>query len=160
MRLSKTIGLLMVLLLGLFLLAGGCTAAKKPLTTPTPQSDNTTQVKVPATTDSQQLAKKVAAEASKVEGVTSATAIVSVKRIYIGLDVKADLEKSRVAAVEKMVLDRIKKMEPGYTVVVSSDVDTVTRIKKVAQGLAQGKPLASFSQEIQTIDSRLTPRTQ
>jgi len=160
LRLSKTIGFLMVLLLGLSLLAGGCTTAKKPLTTPAPQSDNKTQVKVPATMDSQQLAKKVAAEAGKVEGVTSATAIVSVKRIYIGLDLKANLEKSRVAAVEKMVLDRIKTMEPGYTVVVSSDVDTVTRIKNVAQGLAQGKPLSSFSREIQAIDSRLTPRTQ
>ncbi len=161
MLLSKRISALMLgLLLGVCLVAGGCTAAKKPMTTPAPQPDKQPRITTSARTSSQILAEKSAAEASKVSGVNKATAFVSVKTIYIGLDVNSNLGKQQVADLEKMVLDRVKKMESSYTVVVTSDVDTVTRIKKVSQGLAQGKPISSFTAEMKDINSRMMPRTK
>lgn len=159
MRLSKKTVLLMIgLLLGICVFIGGCTTAKKPMTTPTPQTKQN-QVNE-RTADSQQVAKQSATEASKVNGVNDATAVVAAKRIYIGLDVGANMSQEQVSALEKRVLDRVKKMQPDYTVVVTSDGDTVTRIKNVAQGIGQGKPLSSFTNEIQDIDNRMKPRTK
>jgi len=100
---------------------------------------------------------QAAAEAQKVSGVRSATAVISGKMLYVGLDLNANLEKTKSAMVEKEVLNKVKKLYPNYTVMVSSDIDTVTRIKKVAQGIAAGKPLSSFSKEIQDIGTRMTP---
>lgn len=157
MRSSKKIMvLIMVFLLGICLLQAGCNnAAEKPYTQ-TPQTDNTST----DTTTANQVAKRSAAEANKVSGVNKATAVVTGKRIYIGLDLDANLEQNKSAEVEKMVADRVKNAESAYTVLVTSDIDTVTRLKKIAAGVAQGKPISSFTTELKDIDSRLTPNVE
>lgn len=164
MKISKQILLIFtVLLMGGCLIIGGCTSASQkpanepvaPVPAPTDQQNTTNnQAQTPYPTD---VSNRVSAEAAKVEGVNSATAIVSGNMIYIGLDLKADLDKNKSAAVEKNVTDRVKSIESNYTIAVTSDVDTVTRIKNVADGIAQGKPLSSFGQEIEDIVDRLKP---
>lgn len=152
----------MVFMLGTCLLLAGCNnTAKKPYT-PTPQTNNRTETVTPNNTTGSavQVANRSAAEANKVSGVNKATAVVTGKRIYIGLDLNAKLEASKSAAIEKTVLNQVKKMNPGYTVMVTSDADTVTRLKNIAQGVAQGKPLTSFTTELKDIDSRMTPKTK
>jgi len=151
---------MMVCTIAFSLLLTGCQTSKKPytptpttkkpyVTTPTPNTTNTSTNK--------QATMQAAAEAQKVSGVRSATAVISGKMLYVGLDLNANLEKTKSAMVEKEVLNKVKKLYPNYTVMVSSDIDTVTRIKKVAQGIAAGKPLSSFSKEIQDIGTRMTP---
>lgn len=158
---QKILIIMMVLMLGTSLLLAGCTSAKKPVT-PTPQTTKKTETVTPnpTTTNATQVAKRSAAEANKVAGVNEATAVVTGKTMYIGLDVDANLDKNKVAELEKTVLNRIKESEPTYTIMVTSDADTVTRIKNVAQGVVQGKPISSFSKELQDIDSRITPRAK
>jgi YhcN/YlaJ family sporulation lipoprotein len=132
---------------------------KKPYVT-TPNPNTTTPNTAPNTTsmtNNKQITMKAAAEAQKVNGVRSATAILSGKTLYIGLDLNANLEKTKSSMVEKEVLTKVKKLFSNYTVMVSSDIDTVTRIKKVSQGIAAGKPLSSFSNEIKDIGTRMTP---
>jgi len=143
------------------LVLAGCSSAKKPVT-PTPQTTKKTENTTPAptTTNAQQVAKRCAAEANKVSGVNEATAVITGKTMYIGLDLNNNLSKSKVEEVEKTVLNRVKEMEPSYKIMVSSDADTVTRIKNVAQGVVQGKPISSFSKELQEIDSRITPKVK
>lgn len=160
---KKLLLIMMVCTIAFSLLLTGCQTSKKPysptpttkkpyMTTPTPNTTNTTN-----TTNSKQATMQAAAEAQKVSGVRSATAVISGKMLYVGLDLNANLEKTKSAMVEKEVLNKVKKLYPNYTVMVSSDIDTVTRIKKVAQGIAAGKPLSSFSKEIQDIGTRMTP---
>ncbi|NLV22847.1 MAG: YhcN/YlaJ family sporulation lipoprotein [Syntrophomonadaceae bacterium] len=159
---KKILLILMVCTLGLSLLLAGCQTTKKPMTpAPTSKKPNvTTPAPTTNTTTDKQVTMKAAAEANKVSGVRSATAVIAGKTIYIGLDLDANLEKTKSAMVEKEVLNKVKKLYPSYTVMVSSDIDTVTRIKKVAQGIAAGKPLTSFSNEIKDIGTRMTPRTK
>lgn len=163
MKQAKKIMLtLMVCILGLSLLLAGCQTSKKP-TTPTPISKKpnlTTPAPTTNMTTDKQVTMKAAAEAKKVSGVRSATAVITGKTIYIGLDLEANLEKTKSAMVEKEVLNKVKKLYPSYTIMVSSDIDTVTRIKKVAEGIAAGKPLTSFSNEIEDIGTRMTPRVK
>ena len=157
---KKLLLIMMVCTIAFSLLLTGCQTSKKPytptpttkkpyVTTPTPNTTNTSTNK--------QATMQAAAEAQKVSGVRSATAVISGKMLYVGLDLNANLEKTKSAMVEKEVLNKVKKLYPNYTVMVSSDIDTVTRIKKVAQGIAAGKPLSSFSKEIQDIGTRMTP---
>ena len=157
----KLLLIMMVLILGVCLLLEGCTSAKKPYT-PTPQTTKKTETVTPnpATTNTPQVAKRSAAEANKVTGVSKATVLITGKTMYIGLDLNANLGQAKVVEVEKTVLSRVKKTEPSYTIMVTSDVDTVTRIKKVSQGIAQGTPISSFSKELQDIGSRIKPRVK
>ena len=161
---KKLLLIMMVCALGLSLLLGGCQTSKKPMTpTPTKPLTQKPYVTTPSSpnmttsSDTKQITMKAASEAKTVSGVRSATVVISGKMMYIGLDLNANLEKTKSAMVEKEVLSKVKKMNPTYTVMVSSDIDTVTRIKKVAQGIAAGKPLTSFSKEIQDIGTRMTP---
>lgn len=150
----------LIALLGASLVCGACSTAKKPAT-PAP---GTTQNPNAATPDNQNntndVADRVTSEAQKVTDVRGATAIVSGKNIYLGLDLKADIDKNKTKEVERAVLDRVKNMEPNYTVMVTSDVDTVTRIKNVAKGIRQGKPISTFDKEIREIGTRMSPRTK
>lgn len=161
MKPSKKLSFLIgTLLIGLLLVMGGCTsAAKKPIS-PTPNTPTTPKTTTPAPKYQNEVAKRSVVEANKVAGVNKATAVVSGKTIYLGLDLKANLNKNQSKSTEKDVESRVKRMERGYTVMVTSDIDTVTRIKKVANGLAQGKPLSSFKNELETIGTRLTPKTR
>lgn len=128
--------------------------AKKPAT-PVPAKTN-----VPAQNETKKVAERVTTEAEKIQEVRAATAVVSGKNIFLGLDLTPAIEMSRRSEIETAVLDRVKKMEPTYTIRVTSDVDTVTRIKRVSQGIAQGKPLSSFETELKEIGDRLTPQTR
>ncbi|AEG60244.1 YhcN/YlaJ family sporulation lipoprotein [Desulforamulus ruminis] len=145
-------------LLAVSLVFGGCTAAKKPATPNTQETPNAA-----SPTDRnypKDVADRVVAEANKVEGVRGSTAVISGKNVYLGLDLDPNLEKNSSAEVERKVLDRVKDMEKGYTVSVSSDVDTVTRIKNVARGISEGKPIASFNEELRDIGTRIQPKTE
>jgi YhcN/YlaJ family sporulation lipoprotein len=105
-----------------------------------------------------EVANKASMEAGKVMGVNMATAIVSDKTIYIGLTMNANGDKTKSAAVEKNVMDKVKSMEPGYTVMVTSDMNTVASIKTVAEGVAQGKPMSSFTKEMDMIMMKMNPK--
>lgn len=148
-----------VLILGLFIMLlfifSGCSsAARKPgPTQPVPnqtQTDNAANEK----------ARRIAREADQVDGVKQSTVVVSGTKAYIGLDIKSNIEKNQTKAVENAVIKKIKGVEPSInTVYVSSDADTVTRIKKISQGVVAGKPVSSFTRELSEIGRRITPRT-
>lgn len=157
MKTSKRIVFIPIIMLFTIMLAlGGCTTSKKPMT-PSPPAQKP-KVTTPAPSYPKATADRVVIEAKKVQGVRGATAVISGRNIYVGLDLNANLSKNKSAEVERTVLDRVKKLEPSYTVSVSADVDTVTRIKNISKGIAQGKPISSFSKEIQNIGTRMKPR--
>lgn len=147
-------------LLGASLVFGGCSAARKP-TPPAPGTPTAPKATTPANQNYPKgVADRVANEAQKVTDVRGATAIVSGKNIYLGLDLKPNVAKTRTKDVERAVLNKVKNMEPNYTVTVTSNVDTVTRIKNVARGISQGKTVSSFDREIREIGNRMTPKTK
>lgn len=163
MKHTKYMLLPTTLLLGTALVFGGCTAAKKPMppAQQTPAGPNTVAPKATTTQNyPKDVADRVVREANKVEGVRGSTAVISGRNIYLGLDLNANLEKNRSAQVERDVLDRVKNMDRNYTVSVTSDIDTVTRIKRVGHGISQGQPTSSFTKEIEDIGTRIKPRTK
>lgn len=147
-------------------------APKAPRTTPAPKTaPRVTPVPArkpaavsPMPTSSREmhkLATKLAGDAAKVPGVKKATVVLSGTVAYVGLDLKANVEAARTNTIKKDVADKVKKADKRLTsVIVTSDVDTVTRIKKVATGIGQGKPVTSFAREITEIGRRIAPKTK
>jgi len=97
-------------------------------------------------------ANLVETEAGKVEGVNKATALVSDKTIYVGLELKDENNQQQTTAIEQSVLDRTAYLEPDYNIGVSSDKAIVRKIKDVAMSFSQGNPLSNYSNEIMQID--------
>lgn len=168
MKSSRPILIIVItVLIAASLAAGGCrNVARKPtapttppnFTTPAP-TNNTPAPAAPAPTQ-KDISQQAVAEAVKVNGVKTATAFVSGNTIYIGLELAANKSNMKPATIEKSVMDQVKLMQPGYTIMATSDKKTVAQIKTVAQGIAQGKPLSSFQKEINSINTKIVPQTQ
>jgi YhcN/YlaJ family sporulation lipoprotein len=106
------------------------------------------------------MADQVAREAAKVPGVQRATVVISGKTAFIGLDLKANVEKSRTTAIKNEVVRQVKTAEPSLTTVnVTSDPDLVARLRRIADGIKRGKPVTSFASELAEIARRIAPRT-
>jgi YhcN/YlaJ family sporulation lipoprotein len=154
------------LLLGFTLITGGCgTTAQKPIENvpapaPTTPTSETPEGTTNAPAYNTELANRIADEAGKVNGVTKANVLIADTNIYIGLDLLPNLNKTKSNAIEKTVTDKVKAMQPNYSVVVSSDTDMVTRINNVTNGIAQGTPISTFKNEIEIIGNRLNPQKQ
>lgn len=156
-------------------LVAGCQApARKPGPPPPPPPDTTPRstpaparkpaAVSPMPTTSRELheiATKLAGEAAKVPGVKKATVVISGTMAYVGLDLNANVEAAETNAIKRDVADRVKKSDKRLTrVLVTSDADTVTRIDRVADSIAAGKPVAGLSREIAEIGRRINPKTK
>ncbi len=155
---SKKLVLPWLMLFCLILFAGGCGTAKKPAP-PNMQNTNNNQVNI-GTASSKAVADRAIKEANSVVGVRGASAVVSGKEVYIGLDLNADVKNDKVSAIERSVLNRVKNALPDYTIYVTSDIDTVTGLKNIASGIARGTPLSSFKNELDTLNSRITLKSK
>ncbi|MEW6171934.1 MAG: YhcN/YlaJ family sporulation lipoprotein [Bacillota bacterium] len=167
MKRTKLIsGVVMLLLAANLCLAAGCSVQRKPMPSPTTPSTPTTPApaRKPLPTDPKEqsrLASRLASEASRVSGVNKATVFLTGSTAYVGLNLKAGVEHGQTDRIKRQVADRLKKMEPRLTrVMVTTDTDTFTRIKRVQDGIAKGRPVSAFSKEISEINRRMTPTTR
>jgi YhcN/YlaJ family sporulation lipoprotein len=149
------------------MLFAGCAPARRPAPPNPPNTQDQVNPKnnprpesvFPADArEANRIAEKLADEAAKVEGVNSATVVLSRNTVIVGLDLKANLEADKTNAIKREVINRIKKADKrAKKVIVTTDADTVARIKKVAKGIAEGRPVSEFAKELAEITRRITP---
>jgi len=164
---QKILAMLAAVVFGMALLTG-CNVAQKPEPqNPPAQQQPATPAnpnQQPMPTDSGELnniAKKISSAAMEVRGVNAANTVIAGSVAYVGIDQKAGMEKSETDRIKEEVSQAAKRVEPRLTnVYVSSDADTVTRIKKVAEGLAAGEPMSAFDNEIAEIVKRMSPTSK
>ncbi|TEB13581.1 Lipoprotein YhcN precursor [Pelotomaculum sp. FP] len=149
-------------------LLAGCNAVRKP----EPQNPPTQQQPTAPAAPSQQpmptdagelnnIANKISSAAMKVRGVNTATTVIAGSIAYVGVDQKAGTEQRETDRIKSEVSDEAKKAEPRLTTVyVSSDADTVTRIRRVAEGIAAGQPISAFDSELAEIVKRMSPTSK
>lgn len=168
----KTILLLIAVLLLAFA-STACTASQKPgppnptrrpaPTTPAPTTPNKpVQPGGPMTagTDLQPRAMKIADEVGQIPGVKQAHVVLSDRTGYVGLDLDRNVEGKKVEEIKKEAENKAKSIDQQLNnIMVTTDVDTVTRIKKIAQGTKNGKPISSFTKEMEEIGRRMKPTT-
>lgn len=157
MRINKVMVMAVVIILGI-ILSAGCSAYKKPA----PQGQPNMQVpQQPMPTGAEELnaiVSRLTSAAKSVPGVNGATVVLAGTTAYVGIDEKAGLEKGETDRIKRNVSSEMKKSEPRLTAVyVSSDPDIITRLQRIAGGVAAGQPVSTFAAELTEIANRLSP---
>jgi len=146
----------------LFLTVTGCAALQRP--GPEGKPDAPPGVRQVLPTDpreASQLADRLAKTASETPGVNRATVVLAGTTAYVGVDLKAEMEKEQTNAVKKEVANRVKESEPRIErVMVTTDIDSFKRLDKIAEGIRNGQPVSAFTDELAEINRRFTPITR
>jgi YhcN/YlaJ family sporulation lipoprotein len=142
--------------------AGGCRIERDPARSPAPTNPVTPAPdRKPLPTDPREtsrLANSLATEAKRVEGVQRATIVLAGNTCYVGLDIKDGVERQQTNRIMEEVAEKLKKTEPRLTrVMVSTDADIFTRLKRIADGIEEGRPISAFTEELGEINRRMTP---
>ncbi|MDI3481722.1 MAG: hypothetical protein PWQ97_1377 [Tepidanaerobacteraceae bacterium] len=141
----------------------GCSASRKPAPKPAPPArvkpSPATPAPKPAAPAAHTLASKLASAAEKVEGVKSATVVVSGSTAFVGLEIKPSVEAKKTDEIKTKVADAVKKADARIKAVnVTTDPNLITRLKKIAEGIRAGKPISSFTKELTEITRRMLPK--
>lgn len=149
----------------------GCQAQRKPApggqttpapTTPAPSAPAPTLNKPTALptnpTEMNKLSESLAREAARVKGVNKATVVLTGNTAMVGLDLKAGADAKKV---KSEVADAVKRSNNLIkNVLVSTDPELNTRLVNISKGIAQGKPIDTFTREIDQLRNRLSPSTR
>lgn len=110
------------------------------------------------TAKNNEMAEMLADKISQMEEVNSATVVMSDKRAWVGIDLKADESDTMTDMVKNEITDTVKKTDRSIdTVYVTADADSVTRLRNIARDIANGRPVSGFLDELNEIGRRITP---
>lgn len=141
-------------------LLGACTMNQRPgPTTPnTPEMQDPRSQPQPSTqsSDDQRVQPVVQKVEQEVKEINSATVIIAGNQAWIGIDAKANAEISD--QTKEKIANVAKEADKGIqTVYVTADIDTVTRLRNIANDIATGKPISGFLNELAEIGNRISP---
>ncbi|MCL6585828.1 MAG: YhcN/YlaJ family sporulation lipoprotein [Anoxybacillus sp.] len=117
---------------------------------------NTVNEKV-QTKSGQQIAHHLADLANRVPNVEDATVLVVGKYAVVGIDVKDNIDRSRVGTVKYSVAESLQKDPYGANAIIIADPDLYTRLRNIARQVDNGRPVQSVMNELAAIVSRVMP---
>lgn len=103
-------------------------------------------------------AKHIVEIATSVPNVNDATAIVIGDFAIVGIDVKAELDRSRVGSIKYSVAESLKHDKYGANSIVVADPDTFTRLENISNDIQNGQPVSGFIEELSGIVGRVIPQ--
>lgn len=169
MRINRV---LIALGIALIMLVGGCgNPESKPVPDRTPSTNQTDRQGMTAS-ERRVLADKLSRTAESVEGVNTATVVMSdiaVAKdtgsgasnntmtngliVMVGVNIQ---EQASEEKVKKEIRSKLKAVDKNISqVLVTSDPELVKRINDVAAGIIQGKPIQDFDTDIKEIGKKL-----
>lgn len=92
-----------------------------------------------------------------VADVNDATAVVIGRYAVVGIDVKDDLDRSKVETIKYSVAKALKNDPEGANAVVVADPDTVSRLKEMGKEIQAGRPVSGIMDELAAIVGRVMP---
>ena len=96
--------------------------------------------------------------AASIPDVQSAHCVIMGKIAVVGIDVKADLPRSRVDIIKYSVAEALKKDPYGVNAIVTADMDLGQRLQNIRQEMMKGRPIAGFADEMGKIIGRIMPQ--
>lgn len=76
----------------------------------------------------------------------------------VGIELNSDIKGTASDNVKKQVADKIKASEKNVSkVLVTTDPNLITRLKDIASGVINGRPISSFATEIEELARRIAP---
>ncbi|EJW17395.1 YhcN/YlaJ family sporulation lipoprotein [Paenibacillus alvei] len=113
----------------------------------------------PAIHDRAAVREHLTSLAKKVPGVRGVNCVVFGNTAIVGIDVDANLERSRVGTVKYSVAEVLSKDKYGAHALVTADVDLNQRLHEMAADIQQGHPISGFTEELADIMGRIVPQT-
>lgn len=104
-----------------------------------------------------EIATHLADVASRVPEVNQASALVAGPYTVIAIDVKEDIDRSRVGSIKYTVSEALYHDPYGKTAVVIADGDIMARIQSMNDKIQQGHPVQGIVDELAAIVGRYMP---
>jgi YhcN/YlaJ family sporulation lipoprotein len=96
--------------------------------------------------------------AKTIPEVKHATAILIGNTAIVGIDLKKKVDRAKADSVKYAVTKALRNEKYGARAIVTADTDMGQRIKNVRDGIIEGRPLASFTNELGDIIGRVAPQ--
>lgn len=96
--------------------------------------------------------------ATGIEGVNNAHVVILGNTAIVGLDVGADLERSRVGTIKFSVAEALRNDPYGVNAMVTADIDLSERIKEIKGDIYAGRPFTGIAEELADIVGRIVPQ--
>lgn len=106
----------------------------------------------------QDIADRLVKIALEDPNVIDATAVVIGKYAVVGIDLPAKLDSAGTGSIKYSVAQSIKKDPNGANAIVTSDPDTMQRLREMAAAIRAGHPVKGVADELAEIVNRLMPQ--
>ncbi|GAA3326486.1 hypothetical protein GCM10020331_062600 [Ectobacillus funiculus] len=103
------------------------------------------------------MAKHLSSLAASIPSVKDATAVVIGPYAVVGIDVDANLDRSRVETIKYSVAESLQHDPNGAKAVVVADPDLYERLQEMRRQLQSGRP-AGVMEELAAIVGRVMPQ--
>ena len=100
-------------------------------------------------------ANEIARQAAGTQGVEKAYVVVTGKTAIIGLDLKSNITGENTKNIKNQVANKAKGTKGITNAEVTSNPDLVARIKDIAGGISNGRPLSEFNDQLKEILNRV-----
>ncbi len=108
--------------------------------------------------DHQDIADRLVRIALEDPNVIDATAVVLGKFAVVGIDLPAKLDSTGTGSIKYSVAQALKKDPKGANAIVTSDPDTLQRLREMAASIRAGQPIKGIADELADIVNRLIPQ--
>lgn len=105
----------------------------------------------------QDIAKRLVSLATSIPNVNDATAVVLGHYAIVGIDIKANLDRSEVGSIKYSVAESLKNDPNGAYAMIVADPDVTARIKEIAEDIENGEPVQGIFNELADITGRIMP---
>lgn len=104
------------------------------------------------------IAAHLEALAQSVPHVESAHCVVFGNTAVVGINVKPDLDRSRVDTIKYSVAEALRKDPYGVNAIVTADMDLDQRLRQIGDHIRAGRPVSGFADEMGKIIGRIIPQ--
>ncbi|UJF36298.1 YhcN/YlaJ family sporulation lipoprotein [Paenibacillus hexagrammi] len=155
----KRTGLILLLLF----LAAGCSQAPKQGNSSANANQNQVKVQQIAPQkleikNSKEVADRLEHIATSIPQVESAHCVVFGNTAVVGINLKKDMDRSRVGTVKYSVAEALRKDPYGVNAIVTADMDLDQRLRNIRQNIRDGKPVTGFAEQMADIMGRIMPQ--
>lgn len=143
---------ILIILILLFFLGVGCGTINRNDTHVERTSYGNTNAK------NQKTADRLVSIALQDPNVVDATAVVLGKYAVVGIDLPANLDSTGTGSIKYSIAQALKKDPHGANAIVTSDPDTMQRLREMAASIRAGHPVKGIADELAEMVNRLMPQ--
>lgn len=96
--------------------------------------------------------------ARSVPGVQSANCVVYGNTAVVGIDVRKDMDRSKIGTIKYSVAEALRKDPYGANAIVTADMDLDQRLRNIRDKSRQGLVVKGFAEEMADIIGRIMPQ--